>query len=372
MTAKKFGVVAIIFLFVLLSLGSLVSEGQPWYQPTNSLEQYLPPDVVEHLKILGYRTPAQFVALANSNRGLLEKELASQVPATEMNQILAQMQPAVQNIGWRPVYPWEQPVGLMLDRGFQIIRWQELLNRYGIVIPGFGEVNNIPYCNSIKRQGDRGTCVAFGSVAFLEFEFVNHKGFSRNLDLSEQYFFWACKERDGMPWAEGTNMEVGRDVMKYEGTCREVTWPYSSIPSASPGQGPPPLNAGSEAKEYVYTNIEYIGSTYALELNDIKESLRQKHIVVFAVPVFSSWYYSEETKRTGEITMPLKKDGTEGGHCMVLVGYKDDKEYPGGGYFIVRNSWGTEWAYQSRYGAGYGTIPYAYLQEYWYGGWIAS
>lgn len=37
------------------------------------------------------------------------------------------------------------------------------------------------------------------------------------------------------------------------------------------------------------------------------------------------------------------------------MGYQDDASSPGGGYFLVRNSWGTSWGYQCPYGAGYGT-----------------
>ena len=40
-----------------------------------------------------------------------------------------------------------------------------------------------------------------------------------------------------------------------------------------------------------------------------------------------------------------------GGHAIAAVGYDDDKEY-----FIVRNSWGTEWGDN-----GYCYIPYTYL-----------
>ena len=50
------------------------------------------------------------------------------------------------------------------------------------------------------------------------------------------------------------------------------------------------------------------------------------------------------------------------------MGYQDTPSSPGGGYFIVRNDWHTTWAYQSPYGAGYGTIPYQYITN---DGWEA-
>jgi hypothetical protein len=43
--------------------------------------------------------------------------------------------------------------------------------------------------------------------------------------------------------------------------------------------------------------------------------------------------------------------------------YKDSPQGPGGGYFLVRNSWSTSWAYDSPYGAGNGTIPYQYIED---------
>ena len=46
-----------------------------------------------------------------------------------------------------------------------------------------------------------------------------------------------------------------------------------------------------------------------------------------------------------------------GGHAMLLVGYEEDMSIPGGGAFIVRNSWGGDWG-----DGGYGRLPYAYVE----------
>ncbi len=56
---------------------------------------------------------------------------------------------------------------------------------------------------------------------------------------------------------------------------------------------------------------------------------------------------------------------------MCLVGYKDDPEWPGGGYFILRNSWGKAWGSQCPYGAGYGVIPYKFISLYCWEAWTA-
>jgi hypothetical protein len=42
----------------------------------------------------------------------------------------------------------------------------------------------------------------------------------------------------------------------------------------------------------------------------------------------------------------------------------EDELEPGGGYFIVRNSWGEGWARESPFGSGYGYISYGYIQRF--------
>ena len=44
-------------------------------------------------------------------------------------------------------------------------------------------------------------------------------------------------------------------------------------------------------------------------------------------------------------------------HGVLLVGYVDNTGYPGGGYWIIKNSWGTGWN-----GNGYGTVMYGNIR----------
>jgi hypothetical protein len=52
-------------------------------------------------------------------------------------------------------------------------------------------------------------------------------------------------------------------------------------------------------------------------------------------------------------------DGRVVRHSVALVGYGEGKEFPGGGYFIFRNSWGPEWGDE-----GYGYMPFDYVLKY--------
>jgi C1A family cysteine protease len=106
---------------------------------------------------------------------------------------------------------------------------------------------------SVRHQRDRGTCVAFASVAFLEF----HLSSSANATVmrhSEQFVYWACKQEDGQPREDGTFVRTAREVLTRRGACLAKTWKYNPLPVAnSEGQGPPPAGARNEAKESATT-----------------------------------------------------------------------------------------------------------------------
>lgn len=60
----------------------------------------------------------------------------------------------------------------------------------------------------------------------------------------------------------------------------------------------------------------------------------------------------------------VRLDKICGGHALCFAGYVDDDSYPGGGYFIARNSWSDDkWAPDSPEMPGYALLPYAYIAD---------
>ncbi|WP_091737323.1 hypothetical protein [Phenylobacterium immobile] len=106
-----------------------------------------------------------------------------------------------------------------------------------------------------------------------------------------------------------------------------------------------------------------------LAANDVrgaKNALASGRLMSVTIPVYASWARNEGVRQTGRITMRLGEEPVIGGQALCIVGYQDKADYPGGGYFVVRNSLGPNWAYASPFGPGYGTIPYAYIaREGW-------
>jgi hypothetical protein len=95
----------------------------------------------------------------------------------------------------------------------------------------------------VRDQGERGTCVAFASVALREFLLAQPE------DLSEQFLYWACKELDGLPDA-GTYIHTAMTAFSQYGVCEESVWPYNPKQSHDEGQGPPPHQARARATSF--------------------------------------------------------------------------------------------------------------------------
>ncbi|MCX7749563.1 MAG: C1 family peptidase [Clostridia bacterium] len=218
-------------------------------------------------------------------------------------------------------------------------------------------VNHIHLMRAIQNQGRRGTCVSFACTALNEFYYRELTGTSP--DLSEQCLYARCKEVDGYPSAEGTWVRIGMECLVKYGECTESFEPYNPLlPTNQPGHKP---GCENESKKFKLYKSQRLNPT---SVNDIKGALADGKVVAFAIPVYNSWFRSAAVVSSGNITMPLPGETSYSGHAMLFVGYQDDPTVPGGGYFILRNSWGTGWGANSTYRAGYGTIPYQYMTSY--------
>jgi C1A family cysteine protease len=215
-------------------------------------------------------------------------------------------------------------------------------------------VNLISYMAAIRNQQSRGTCVGFALTALNEY--VLHRQ-QVVVDLSEQHLYYEVKQIDGASGACGTWQTRAVNALRDRGQCREVIWPYDP--------NPPCNNHGTRPAQARADGLNYRLATIAVPPRDVlafKTHLFNQRPVTLSIPVYNSWYQSAETRRSGRITMRIGSEPVVGGHAICLVGYQDLPSSPGGGFFLVRNSWGTtSWAYQSPYGGGYGAIPYQYI-----------
>ena len=223
------------------------------------------------------------------------------------------------------------------------------------------QANLIARLAPVRDQGGRGTCVAFGSAAVREFLTGR-----RDVDLSEQFLYWACKERDGHP-GPGTLVSVGFECLLTDGVCLEDQWPYNPEGTDDEGQGPPPPGAVDAATRHTLAEAHCLVSNPdgPVSVEPFKAYLggQAPRPITFGVPLFDS-FFNQATWRTGRVPMPFPGEGLRGGHAMCMAGYQDDDEAPGGGFFLVRNSWGEGWAAECACGAGHALQPYQYIEEY--------
>lgn len=225
---------------------------------------------------------------------------------------------------------------------------------------GGGTVNLIPRLGPIRNQGLRGTCVAQALCALREYHATVDECLPvGSRDYSPQFLFWWCKEHDGWPNLDGTYAKTACAALVQDGVCLEPEWPYNKLPGSTVGQGPAPSEAVVSARSHRMASLKMLSNPR--DDAAIRLALDAGRVVAVCVQTYSFWS-DAEICRSGQISLPLGEDPA-GGHAVLLVGYDPAEES-----FIFRNSWDLTWAYESRYGPGYGALPYQYIRQ---DGWEA-
>ena len=197
-----------------------------------------------------------------------------------------------------------------------------------------------------------------------------------------------CQTLQGL----SSNTGSGRTLTKtlsgvsytFSGQCEESFYPYpaNATPTSSQYTTAPGSSAianapgfkiatqsGTTGSSGTTTHGYYLINSTSL-VNDVKVALYNNKPVMMGFNVYdnSAYKYFEGLGVAGyspnSFTYnPVTSSGSlisglklMGGHAVPIIGYINQASAPGGGYFIVENSWNTNWGYQ-----GYFYLPYSVL-----------
>jgi len=174
----------------------------------------------------------------------------------------------------------------------------------------------------VKRQWN-GTCTTFGGVAGIE-------------NLLNQPTYVDLSERDTWAKYEKYSCRAFVDALSKDGNeiCREVDWGQNNTYPSSTCKDNRKWRLGHS--KYIKDNIEAAldaldrGSVVYLGMSTPRDMLSCRSVI-----------------RTSSSFI-------DGGHAILIVGYKIDASIKGGGYFIIKNSWGNSC----------GDLGYQYLPFY--------
>jgi len=178
----------------------------------------------------------------------------------------------------------------------------------------------------VKDQGQCGSCWAFSATEQIETNVALATG--KLLSLSPQQITSCDKTDDG---CGGGNTETAYDYVKKAGGIEaSSSYPYSS------GGGGRTGKCHSEKKEYVAT----IGGFKTVSHGKASEHKMVKQIKTSPISVC----VDAEAWQTYTHGILGKSCGKQLDHCVQAVGYKTADAANGKpAYWIVRNSWNTDW-----------------------------
>ncbi len=202
-----------------------------------------------------------------------------------------------------------------------------------------------------RNQGSRPTCSVFTFTGELEFAVANAQ--QRGERLSVEFLNWAANQtgrgaRDGGFFSD---MWAG---FAMHGICPEKQMPYQAEFNAT---NSPSTEVQAEAKAMLGLglHLRWIKKWNVNTGLSSDEFAGIKQTLNAGWPVCGGFRWPKQDKWQDDVLQMCRPEDVFDGHSVLLVGYRDDSEQPGGGVFIFRNT---------NRGGRDGFMPYAYAQAY--------
>jgi len=187
-------------------------------------------------------------------------------------------------------------------------------------------VNLIPEMPPIWKQRGLGACTAHAGPAVW-----CHMRKQQNLPglMPARLFVYYCeRELEGtIDHDSGASIRDCFRVMADKGVPDEGLWPYD------PAKYKIKPSDAAYADAVKHRDLEYLRVNQ--DVNSLKACLATGYPFVFGFTVYQSFLTG--VSRTGMVQLPGWFEKSVGGHAVCAVGYNSRN------FFLIRNSWGTDW-----------------------------
>lgn len=199
-------------------------------------------------------------------------------------------------------------------------------------------------CPVAENQGNIGSCVAFATAGVHEMK-QRYEKKDIPIVLSKLFIYYEARRAiNAVHEDAGSRIRDGMRILGSIGSPPQHHYPYDT----TKWKDEPPAYLYNLAK----LNVARLYARVAKNQQQIEACLFSGHPIAFGLLLYDGFFDPNGVRKTGTQRLPnLKKENKRGGHAMTLVGYDRPKRF-----FLVKNSWGTQWGH-----SGFAWISYDYI-----------
>lgn len=213
-----------------------------------------------------------------------------------------------------PIPPLNAVIPKWIQSKIDIQRKMKNATNKGVDTTGLPQSVDMRHFDTQVKSQFGGTCTTFGLMAAMENFIVQAQKLApAQVDLSERHF-WSLYEQ--------YNVDVAIATAQKNYITEEAYWPQDRTSPLADYK----LHAGTKLLKVNFINDD---------VNKALKALAAGHPIYIGSSVTTSFANCDKE-------MSVTSAATGGGHAIAVVGYKLDPKVVGGGYFLIKNSWGND------------------------------